>query len=282
MLNSDSAAAFVAFADFENFTRAAEHLSVAQPSLHAKIRKLERTVGRSLYEREGRYVHLTADGERLATFCREWLLTASEFLSDFGDDPRAPITVAAGEGALLHVIGDKLAPFLGREDAPLNLVTADRPTCVDLVRRGIAHVGITTLTHPPTGLEAEALATYDILAVTKQEMWNTPTISISSLAEQELVGPPQGRPMRTALDQAFAAAGAVPNIITEASGWPLLLDLVRKGAGVGIVNGSVKIPRGLKTHVIEDLPPVTYWLLYRTASIQLDRVERLLDALRAA
>jgi DNA-binding transcriptional LysR family regulator len=56
---------FVAVAELGSFTRAAEKCLVAQPSLSQQIIKLERELGRPLFERLGRTVRLTEAGRAL-------------------------------------------------------------------------------------------------------------------------------------------------------------------------------------------------------------------------
>jgi DNA-binding transcriptional LysR family regulator len=50
---------FLAVAETLNFTRAAEHCNVAQPSLTRAIKKLEDELGGELFHREGRRTHMT-------------------------------------------------------------------------------------------------------------------------------------------------------------------------------------------------------------------------------
>lgn len=52
----------VAVADAKSFTAAAERCSVAQPSLSAQVRKVERQLGTQIFERMGRETRLTAVG----------------------------------------------------------------------------------------------------------------------------------------------------------------------------------------------------------------------------
>lgn len=56
---------FVAVAQLENFTRAAEKCFVAQPSLSQQIIKLERELGGPIFDRTGRKVRLTDRGRTL-------------------------------------------------------------------------------------------------------------------------------------------------------------------------------------------------------------------------
>src|ERR1700688_4404089 len=53
---------FVVTAEELNFTRAAERLKIAQPSLSVQVRKLEAEVGVELLSREGRGIRLTEAG----------------------------------------------------------------------------------------------------------------------------------------------------------------------------------------------------------------------------
>lgn len=64
---------FVAVAELENFTRAAEQCHVTQPSLSQQIAKLERDLGTRLLDRLGRTVVLTDSGKELLERARRIL-----------------------------------------------------------------------------------------------------------------------------------------------------------------------------------------------------------------
>ena len=61
---------FLAVVDTGNFTRAAERVGVAQPSLSAGIAELERLVGAKLFLRDRRRIRLTDAGNRLLAHAR--------------------------------------------------------------------------------------------------------------------------------------------------------------------------------------------------------------------
>src|ERR1700761_8595677 len=67
---------FVAIAEERSFTRAAERLWVAQPSLSSQIRRLETELGVRLFERHTRGVDLTDAGALLLKRARATLEAA--------------------------------------------------------------------------------------------------------------------------------------------------------------------------------------------------------------
>lgn len=72
--------AFEAVARHGNFTRAAEELHMAQPTVSVHIKKLSETVGLPLFTQCGRRVQLTDAGLRMQAACTEIiaLLTRTE------------------------------------------------------------------------------------------------------------------------------------------------------------------------------------------------------------
>lgn len=67
---------FVGVAEQLSFTRAAADLLIAQPSLSAAVRQLERQVGTPLFDRDNRHVELTPAGRALLPHAREALAAA--------------------------------------------------------------------------------------------------------------------------------------------------------------------------------------------------------------
>jgi DNA-binding transcriptional LysR family regulator len=72
--------AFIAAADCGSFSRAAELLNVAQPSLSNRIQSLEREVGQPLFERMGRGVKLTDSGRAFLPYAQRMMRTLSDGL----------------------------------------------------------------------------------------------------------------------------------------------------------------------------------------------------------
>ena len=64
-------AVFEAVARLGSFTRAAEELHLAQPTVSTQVKKLSDTLGLPLFEQIGKKVHVTAAGAALQHGCRD-------------------------------------------------------------------------------------------------------------------------------------------------------------------------------------------------------------------
>jgi DNA-binding transcriptional LysR family regulator len=109
MLDVDAVKAFVAIADLQSFTRAAEALGTTQGAISVKLKRLEERVGQKLIERTPRLVRLSAQG---AVF----LASARDFLAAH-DRAVAGLTSARRRfsvGIAAHVGGAEVPTLLAR------------------------------------------------------------------------------------------------------------------------------------------------------------------------
>ena len=85
LLDIDQLRTFIAIADAGTFTRAAEVVHKTQSAVSMQVKKLEETVGRTLFEREGRASRLTEEGERLLDYARRIVRLSGEALASFAE-----------------------------------------------------------------------------------------------------------------------------------------------------------------------------------------------------
>ncbi|MDQ3439316.1 MAG: LysR substrate-binding domain-containing protein [Planctomycetota bacterium] len=97
---------FIAIAESHSFSRGAAACMVAQPSLSQQIQKLEREVGRRLFDRLGRTVALTDAGRALLPRARRILSEVDGVERGVADE------VDAGRGELTIGAIPTIAPFL--------------------------------------------------------------------------------------------------------------------------------------------------------------------------
>src|SRR6516225_2743522 len=73
MLDTDQLRSFLAIVDTGSFTRAAERVHKTQSAVSMHIKKLEERLGRALFDKQGRGVRLSEDGEKLVDYARRML-----------------------------------------------------------------------------------------------------------------------------------------------------------------------------------------------------------------
>lgn len=262
-LTADTVKAFAAFSRHLNFTRAAEELHIAQPSLHAKVAKLSRSLELTLYEKVGRELRLTRDGEALAAFAADQERSVDDFLARLGTPTRS-LRLAAGRAAIQWVL-DRPLRALVRSGVDLGVSPADRSTALGSVETGVVDVAAIAYDPPPRHLRSARLVTVpQVLVVHRSHpLVSAGQVRLRDLDGLALVVPPTGKPHRQSLERALDAAGVDWRVASEADGWDLILHLAKLGVGAAVVNGCVPVPRPLAAVEIKDLPHVSYWLAWR-------------------
>jgi len=94
-LDVDQLKSFLAIADSGKFTRAAEEVNKTQSAVSMQMKRLEETIGRPLFARDGRGSRLTTDGERLVEYARRMVAMNDEVVSAF-QQPEISGTVRFG------------------------------------------------------------------------------------------------------------------------------------------------------------------------------------------
>ena len=281
MLDLDRLRSFVCFSELLSFTRAAKALGLSQPALHAQVAKLADELGVVLYLRQGRQLVLTEQGEQTAAFGREILERIAIFGASIrGEMPQAAITLAAGEGSYLNLLGPAIRAFIRQSSTPLRLITANREETIEAVRLGRAHVGVTVGAVPDEDLVQHKLARVgQVLVVPSRHLLaNKKTVRLGDLSGEALIVPPRDRPHRRAIEDALAN---IPwEVAVEASGWELMLHFARLGLGLTIVNGSCRIPRGLVGRPLPELPRRDYFVFMRRMRTLTGSVAQLVATLR--
>jgi LysR family transcriptional regulator, hydrogen peroxide-inducible genes activator len=140
---------FYAVARAGSFTRAAEELGIAQPSLSQQIRALEKKVGTPLFERLGRSLRLTAFGEALlepSLHILQQVALVEDSLANLRDGVCGRLRVGAIPTILPYLIAPHIAQF--REEFPevdLHLVEEPTPRLLEQLQSGDLDIAVTAL-----------------------------------------------------------------------------------------------------------------------------------------
>lgn len=84
-LDIDQLKTFLAVEKTLSFTQAADRVAKTQSAVSMQIKRLEETVGKTLFNRLGRSIELTDDGQKLVAYAREIVETSNRALAAFDD-----------------------------------------------------------------------------------------------------------------------------------------------------------------------------------------------------
>lgn len=218
--------------------RAAPLLHITQPVLSRQLRQLERQLGLSLFERDGRSLRLTRAGE-------EFLPRAQALLREADALERAAEALASGRLERLHLavptttLTDVLAPFIATltpEDPVPILRSLDPGGAAAAIASG-ADLAVVH-SPPPRSLASRPLAVLPVLAYV---VAGDPWASRGSLGLEELVSRPlvlmtrEFRP-RTLLDAAVDDHGLGYGEVLECANAQVAQALAAASRGIAVVS----------------------------------------------
>lgn len=283
--NLDALQSFAVFADTLNFSESARLLHISQPALHAKVRKLSEQLDARLYLRVGSTLELTSVGEQVARHARELLTLSRRFVKGLERGRDMPVvTLAAGEGAYLYLLGKALSQFSGASASPhLELLTRNRDESIQAVRAGQAQLGIAPLGTVPADLRAVRLTVVGQALVVPRAhaLAARKSARLRDLKDMQLIVPPAGKPHRELLGRLLQAESIPWHPSLEANGWELMLRFAQLGFGSTVVNACCRIPKGLVAVPLNGYPPLEYHVFHAADRPPNPHVQRLMDALLA-
>ena len=242
---------FVTVAELGTVSKAALRLRVAQPALSRQIGNLEQELGFKLFDRLGRRLVLTGEGEQLLSDCRGLLNYASAVgeraqLLRRGDT--GVLKVAASPQVIEGIFSNFLHRYAERyPNVQVKLTEAIGPDTLAMLERGEVHLGL----HLARAVEAgdRRFASHPLVSVELLAACHPPltigeggAIDIRRLAPYPLLLLDARFVFRQTFDAACRLAGLVPNITFESRAPHTLLAMAEAGHGVAI------IPSGLRTH----------------------------------
>lgn len=237
---------FVAVAEEQNFTRAAERVHISQSGVSAQIRRLERELGAELFDRSGRGATLTVAGKAALEHARAVLAAASavgQAVGEVTDLIRGRLTIGMVIGCTVTPLFDALAAFhRAHPGIEIALLEDNSDRLVEAVRAGhldLALVGTAATT--PDGLQALTVVSERLVAVVPpgHPLADAEPVTLRALGGYPVICMPPGTGLRTVFDQACAAQGLRPAIALEASASDAIADLAARGLGVAVLSASM-------------------------------------------
>lgn len=230
--------AFVAVASTRSLADASAQLHISQPALSVAIRNLESVVGGPLFNREGRQLILTPEGERFAAraeqLLQSWDKSIEEVQRQFTLE-RGHLTLAAIPAFALNRMPRLLAEFHRRHPSvDLALEDIVMEQAIAAVREGRAEIAITFRPDDLAGLAFEPVEQGRFHAVLPPQhpLASRKTLRWADLAKQPFIAMNRGSAVRRWTEQAFAECGTPAHLFCEAYQLSTIGKLVQAGLGV--------------------------------------------------
>jgi LysR family transcriptional regulator, cyn operon transcriptional activator len=241
--------AFATIADVGGFARAASRLNLSQPALSRQIQALETELGVPLFDRVGRRIRLTSEGEDLLERSRR-LLAEAESLGERARSLKAGESGILRIGATPHVIENLLADFLvryrrHRPGVEVHLVEDGGVRLHGRLERGDVHLAMTTV--GGTRFEDRLLYPMHLVAAMslKHPLARRKTLEIAELSSQPLLLLQRGFGSREWFDAARELAHIRPRILLESSAPHTLVTLAATNYGIALLPSNARLPSGL-------------------------------------
>lgn len=258
--------AFVTIVDAGGFGRAVARLNLSQPALSRQIRALEAELGVQLFDRLGRRVQLTSEGEDLLRRARR-LLTDVESLGERARALKSGQTGVLRVGTTPQAVEALLAGFLvrhrrGHPGVEVHLVEDGGARLATRLERGDVH--LTLLPAGDARFRWRPLVPLYVLAVlpTSYRPSRGATLEIEELVDAPLLLLRREFASREWFDTASQVAHLRPRVLLESGAPSALVALARAGYGIAIVPSNVRIPRrGLRAvPLVQRGAPIGRWL----------------------
>ena len=227
---------FCAVCEEGGVTRAAEKLCVAQPSVSQTIGELERYYGVSLFDRVGRRLVLTPEGERLRVKAQEAIASFSEFEEAARDtNARHVIRIGSSVTAGQMVLPRLIAAIEATLDRAECRAIADSAAAVEqLVEEGSLDLALVEGS-VSRALAAEAVFSDRLMAVCSAGMKIKNTLSPAELVSLPLLLRRRGSASRDLFDERLSALGLKAQPKLSSSSNSVLLAAAREGLGVAVL-----------------------------------------------
>lgn len=226
-----------------NLTEVASALFTSQSGVSRHIKDLEVELGIELFSRKGkRLLGLTEPGAELLVMVERMLLEAGNIkrLGDqYSQRDVGQLTVATTHTQARYALPAVITEFKrAYPKVHLKLHQASPGEIVKLLLDGEADVGVATEALADVG-ELASFPFYrwhhSVIVPAGHPLEDARPLTLEAITDYPIITYHEGFSGRTHLDKAFAAAGAVPDIIMSALDADVIKTYVELGLGVGIV-----------------------------------------------
>ncbi|MEZ0471742.1 LysR family transcriptional regulator [Luteimonas salinilitoris] len=234
--------AFCQTARLGSVSRAAEALFVSQPAITLQLQALERDLGVRLFERSGRRLIPTREGEALYELARPLVESIDGLPAAFRQQLRGldagELHIAAGTSTILHLLPPIIEAFRrAQPDVHLSLHNVTGAGGLDLLRSDAADLAVGSMLDVPADLDYAPVYRFDPMLITPPDhpLARKRDLALEDLSPYGLILPPRRLTTYRLVDMVFHQQRVPYTVAFEVGGWEVIKQYVAMGMGISIV-----------------------------------------------
>lgn len=223
-------------------SRASEALYVSQPAITLQLQALERELGVGLFERSGRRLTPTREGQLLYELAQPLVESLDGLGSSFREKVRGldagELNIAANSSTILYLLPKIVEHFRSQHpEVRLTLHNAVSADGTDLLRSDAVDLAVGSMLDVPQDLSYEPVYRFEPLLIAPPEhpLIKQRTLKLEDLSPYGLILPPKRVVTYRLVDLVFQQNRVPYTVALEVGGWEVIKQYVAMGMGISII-----------------------------------------------
>ncbi len=223
-------------------SRAAEALFVSQPAITLQLQALERELGVGLFERSGRRLAPTREGQLLYELAQPLVESVDGLEGSFREKVRGldagELNIAANSSTILYLLPRIVELFRTQHpDVRLTLHNAVSADGTDLLRSDAVDLAVGSMLDVPTDLSYAPVYRFEplLIATPGHPLITQRSLKLEDLSPHGLILPPKRVITYRLVDLVFQQNRVPYTVALEVGGWEVIKQYVAMGMGISII-----------------------------------------------
>jgi len=233
---------FCAVVETRSVSKAANRLSLTQPTVSLQVQSLERDLRTTLFERHGPKIELTFEGELLYELARPLVEGFTALDQNFEDRrnnvEQGRLAIAAGESTIHYVLPRAVQRFSSEHpkiSLALNNVTGQQG--LQQLRDRLVDFCVGPILDTPADIVFEPVVAFDPVLITElgHPLSKLRKVSLRHISQYPLILPPRHLSTWRQVEMVFLQHRLPYEVRLEMGGWEVIKRYVELGMGISIV-----------------------------------------------
>ena len=223
-------------------SRASETLYVSQPAITLQLQALERELGMALFERSGRRLTPTREGQMLYELAQTLVESLDGLAGSFREKVRGldagELNIAANSSTILYLLPKIVEHFRSQHpDVHLTLHNAVSADGTDLLRSDAVDLAVGSMLDVPADLSYAPVYRFEPLLIAPPDhpLITQRTLKLEDLSPYGLILPPKRLVTYRLVDLVFQQNRVPYTVALEVGGWEVIKQYVAMGMGISII-----------------------------------------------